>query len=400
MDHVNIFLNWIASLLSHFSLSPHGVKLGATILSTVIIVAGAWVGFLILTRIVAPTLQKIVAKTPVKWDDELLNPGVVASFSELAVSVLLMIQLPDAFAFFPKAVSALVPILQICVVLFATGLVNRLVLAIYKVICDETHLPAQSLKGLRQMVQLIFFIIAAIIVVSILINKSPVIILSGLGASAAVLMLVFKDTILGLVAGVQLTANDMLKPGDWITAPKYGINGTVLDVTLATVKVQNFDMTIVTVPPYLLVSEAFQNWKGMQQSGGRRVMRSLLVDAHSVRFMTQDEKSEFEQEGWAADLSAAEQWVNMSVFRRWLENHIRTLSVCVKGMTAMVRELQPQPDGIPVEIYFFSSRSQWVDYEHVQADLIDYVVASLPRFGLKIYQAPSGADIRSLAGRG
>lgn len=396
MEHINSFLSWTAGVLGKFSLSPYGVRLGATLIAVGAVLLLAVAAHLLLTRVVAPLVQKFVAKTAITWDDELLNPRVVASLSELALSMLLLVFLPDAFCFFPKWKGVVVPVLQVSVVLFAAGFVNRLILAVYKVICDETHLPAQSLKGLRQMVQLVFFVVAGIVVVSILINKSPVIILSGLGASAAVLMLVFKDTLLGLVAGVQLTANDMLKPGDWITAPKYGINGIVLDVNLATVKVQNFDMTIITVPPYLLVSEAFQNWKGMKQSPGRRVQRSLCIDAHSVRFATGEEKSRFGAEKWGKHLDMGQEWVNLSLFRRWLEYHIAHQPGTSTGMTTMVRELQPLPEGIPVEIYFFTTRQEWVAYEHTQADLLDYVVATLPKFGLRLFQAPSGHDIRSL----
>ena len=202
------------------------------------------------------------------------------------------------------------------------------------------------------------------------------------------------------MAGVQLTVNDMLHPGDWITAPRYGVNGVVQEVTLTTVKVQNFDMTIVTIPPYSLVSDAFQNWRGMQSSGGRRIMRSINIDANSVTFMTPGQLSRFSGQPWASRLDLSVRQVNLTVFRHYLEHYISTLASCVSTMTAMVRELQPTSEGIPVEIYFFTSLQEWVSYEHTQADVLDHVIAMVPGFGLRIYQSPSGLDLRAaLAGK-
>lgn len=397
MHQVNTFLEWALSALDSLKLSESALHASATaIVATAVIFVSVAV-YYIFSRVVAKVIHKAVTKTAITWDDILLNPRLIKVFSQLVLVIMLNSMLSDAFELYPSMQKWLNPILAILVVLMSTSFINQIILAAYNVICQETKLPAQSLKGIRQMLQLIIIIIAVIIVVSILIHKSPVIILSGLGASAAVLMLVFKDSILGLVAGVQLTANDMLKPGDWITAPKYGANGTVTDVTLTTVKVQNFDMTIVTIPPYSLVSEAFQNWRGMQLSGGRRICRSLNIDVNSVRFLTKEEGENFVAESWAADINPASgKAVNLSVFRRYLEHHICTLTECAPSMTAMVRELQPTPEGIPVEVYFFTKEKEWVPYEHIQADLIDHIVASMADFGLRIYQAPSGLDLRSL----
>lgn len=374
--------------------NPMG-RLIATLLTAAIVLFIAAGIYMLLTRVFAPAIQKLVKKTTVTWDDELLNPRVVRVFCKLVISIVLLIMLPDALALYPSWERGLNITLEVVVVVLGIATINQGILAVYNVICDETHLPAQSLKGIRQMIQLIFFIIGAIVVISILINRSPVIVLSGLGASAAVLMLVFRDTILGLVAGVQLTVNDMLKPGDWITVSKYGINGTVIDVTLTTVKVQNFDMTIVTIPPYLLVSETFQNWRGMQDSGGRRITRSLTIDTMTIRRLEGDEVLAFKEETWAKGLPA-ERMINITLFRRWLENYLQTLSTTSEDMTCMVRELQPTSEGIPVEIYLFTSRQDWVDYEHLQADLVDYIIASLSRFNLRLYQAPSGYDLQML----
>ncbi len=248
------------------------------------------------------------------------------------------------------------------------------------------------------MLKLIAICVGVIIGISALLDKNPAVILTGLGASAAVLMLVFKDTILGLVAGVQLSVNKMLKTGDWITIPTRNINGIVKHVALTTVKVQNYDNTIVTVPPYALISESFQNWNSMQESGARRVMRSINIDMNTIRFCTPDEMRRYEDNGWLDGMErSGDTEVNLRVFRHYLENylvnHPRIVVNDDKKMFLMIRQLQPTPQGLPIELYFFSSFTAWKPYEYMQADIFDHTIAIIKEFGLKIYQAPSGTDL-------
>lgn len=381
--------------------TPAGVRhFLATMAVAGMVVLVAVAVYYICTRLIAPLVLKFVAKTKAQWDDVLLSPRMVKSLSQLAVIFVLSAMLPDACDYYPSLRLWVAAIMKIMVVTGIVVLLNRIIVAVYNILCSQTELPAKSLLGLREMLQIIVVCIGLIIAVSILVDRSPLIILSGLGASAAVLMLVFKDSILGLVSGVRLTMNDMLRPGDWITAPKYGANGVVLEVTLTTVKVQNFDMTIVTVPPYSLVSDSFQNWRGMRESGGRRIARSFCIDVNSVRFLDAGQTSRYKDEPWTADLDLSRPQVNLSMFRRYLEHHISQMATAVPTMTAMVRELQPTPQGVPVEIYFFTSSQEWVAYEHVQADLLDFVLATVPEFGLRVYQAPSGLDVLALSGGG
>lgn len=398
MTETNIILERLTQWFSIPGMSDGMQRLSATLVTLSLALAVAALVYYLCARVAAPFVLRLVARTKVTWDDLLLNPQVVKALSRLVVVIALSMMLPDACDYYPGLRAWTGVIMRVLVVMFVVLLVNRLIMAVYDIVCSHTNAPARSLTGLREMLQIIVVCIGLIIAVSILVNRSPLIILSGLGASAAVLMLVFKDSILGLVSGVRLTMNDMLRPGDWITAPRYGANGTVLEVTLTTVKVQNFDMTIVTIPPYSLVSDSFQNWRGMQDSSGRRVMRSLNIDANSVRFVEPEALARYAGEEWTADLDLSRRQVNLAVFRRYLEHEIRKASVSVPSMTSMVRELQPTPQGIPVEIYFFTPRQEWVSYEHVQADLLDFVVATLPEFGLRVYQAPSGLDVLSLKG--
>lgn len=235
--------------------------------------------------------------------------------------------------------------------------------------------------------------VVAIIIISILIDKNPGYILTALGASAAVLMLVFKDMIMGLVAGVQLSANDMLRPGDWISMPKYGADGSVLEVTLTTVKVRNWDMTITTIPPYALVSDSFQNWRGMQESGGRRVKRSIYIDMRSISFVPQEQQEEFKEKGWLDNIEREDHIVvNLHVFRNYLEDYLRHHPRVNKDLTIMVRQLQPTVQGLPLELYFFYAGTEWLPYEHLQSEIFEHVFAMLPNFGLRVFQSPMGID--------
>ena len=274
------------------------------------------------------------------------------------------------------------------------------------------------LKGIFQGIKLVSAIIIGILGISLLIGQSPAILISGLGAMAAVLMLVFKDPILGLVAGIQLSANDMLKLGDWLEMPKYGADGAVIDIGLTTVKVRNWDNTITTIPTWSLVSDSFKNWSGMSASGGRRIKRSLNIDTTSIHFLDEREQqrliqarllkpymdsryqeiSEWNQQN-AADHSVLNlrKMTNIGTFRAYLQEYLRNHPRLRKDMTMMVRQLAPDANGLPIEIYCFTSTVVWAEYESIQADIFDHIFAVVDEFGLRIHQSPTGNDIRSLA---
>ncbi|EBO9482266.1 mechanosensitive ion channel [Salmonella enterica] len=282
--------------------------------------------------------------------------------------------------------------------------------------------PAASqlpLKGIFQGIKLIGAIIVGILMISLLIGQSPAILISGLGAMAAVLMLVFKDPILGLVAGIQLSANDMLKLGDWLEMPKYGADGAVIDIGLTTVKVRNWDNTITTIPTWSLVSDSFKNWSGMPASGGRRIKRSINIDATSIHFLDDDEKQRLltaqllkpyltsrhqEIDEWNKQLDAPEsalnhrRMTNIGTFRAYLNEYLRHHPRIRKDMTLMVRQLAPDDHGLPIEIYAFTNTVVWLEYESIQADIFDHIFAVVEEFGLRIHQTPTGSDIRALSG--
>lgn len=256
-----------------------------------------------------------------------------------------------------------------------------------------------AVKGIFQMLKLIVISLGVIVAISILIGKEPVAILTALGASAAILMLVFKDTILGLVASVQLTANKMVHRGDWIVTDRHNINGEVLDVSLTTVKVRNWDNSVSTIPPYALITESFRNYAPMQVSGGRRVERSIYIDMETVRFCTDDELQRLASLGWipSDNPSKSARTVNLTLLRQYLDHFLATHSEVNQSMTYMVRQLDPTQSGLPLQMYFFIRRTAWKEFETIQADIFDHIYAIINEFGVRIFQTPSGHDMRLLS---
>lgn len=393
------FLNRTTELLNGWGVGDSLLHACSTLVTAASILAVAWIIFYVLTRYVIPGIDRLVRHTDAKWDDVLFNPRLLRVVAELICVLLLQATLPESLTFYETLHTVTVLTFRILVVCVIVHLVNRFLLALYELIESSSSGRASSLKGIRQMLQVISVSVGVIIIISILADKNPLTVMTGLGAAATVLMLVFKDSIMGVVAGVQLTLNDMLRPGDWITVPARNINGTVLEVGLTTVKVQNFDMTIVTVPPYSLVSESFQNWRGMTDSRGRRINRAVTIDVDSVGFCPRQTVEQLSREEWWGDLDPKAEHVNLTLFRRYLEHYISRLPELKtnEDMLYMVRELAPTAQGLPLEMYFFTSLTSWKPYEHFMAKVTDHVLASVHRFGLRIYQAPSGRDIAMLA---
>ncbi|BBP63861.1 mechanosensitive ion channel protein MscS [Pseudomonas sp. Cab53] len=302
-------------------------------------------------------------------------------------------------------------------ILFMVLALSALLSALLDVYARTEHARTRSIKGYVQLTKMVLYVFAAIIIVATLIDRSPLLLLSGLGAMSAVILLVYKDTLLSFVASVQLTSNDMLRVGDWIEMPQVGADGDVVDITLHTVKVQNFDKTIVSIPTWRLMSESFKNWRGMQQSGGRRIKRSLFIDASGVRFLHDEEEQRLTQvrlltdyisrkqaelkawneaQGNVAAMSAnRRRMTNLGTFRAYALAYLKSHAEIQPNMTCMVRQLQTTAQGIPLEIYCFTRTTVWADYERIQGDIFDYLLAVMPEFGLNLYQQPSGTDLRS-----
>ena len=347
---------------------------------------------LIFRRLVIPTIRKVTYKTNFQWDEIILNDSMFKDISRLVPPVLLAVLLPIVFIgseFF----DFIMRVNYIYLVVVVCKLICTFLASLYDLSLHHERLKNHSLQSVYQMLKVLVICVALIIVVSILINKNPGYILTALGASAAVLMLVFKDMIVGLVAGVQLSVNDMLRPGDWISMPKYGADGDVVEVSLTTVKVQNWDKTITTIPPYALVSDSFQNWRGMQESGGRRVKRAIYIDMRSIQFCTDEQMQQFEAKGWLDGIERVDGFpVNLHIFRNYLDKYLRTHPRVNQDMIIMVRQLQPTAQGLPLELYFFSDGTSWIPYEHLQSEVFEHLFAMLPTFGLRVFQSPMGID--------
>ncbi|KGA24950.1 mechanosensitive ion channel family protein [Pectobacterium brasiliense] len=373
----------------------------------------------VLKRMVLRSLNKPGKTEGRGWKQALTQHNLFNRLAFLLQGVILNIQV---FVWLPsqsETREALIICSQVWIMVFALLSLFSLLDVLLNVSARTKVASQLPLRGIFQSLKLIATIVISIMVVSLLIGKSPLILISGLGAMAAVLMLVFKDPIMGLVAGIQLSANDMLTLGDWLEMPKYGADGAVIDIGLTTVKVRNWDNTVTTIPTYALVSDSFKNWRSMSESGGRRIKRSINIDTTSVHFMTEDEqarllrskllspyiqnkKSELEQHNAQSDSDLASplngrRLTNLGTFRAYLQVYLRTHSGIHKGMTLMVRQLAPTSEGVPLEIYAFTNTTAWVDYESIQSDIFDHIFAILPEFDLRIHQIPTGHDMRVMA---
>ena len=357
----------------------------------------AYVLDMICRKIVMPGVRKVTAKTQITWDDYLLNDDVLNNVCHLIPPVVVYALIPFAFPHEPALLEFVLKICWIYITVVGMKLVCAFLTSLYTISSEHEKLKNHSMKGFYQMIKLIVICIGSIIIISTLIDKDPIAILTGLGAGTAILMLVFQDTIKGLVAGVQLTANDMLRPGDWITMPKYGADGDVIEVTLTTVKVRNWDKTITTIPPYALVNDSFQNWRGMFDMGGRRVKRSINIDMNTVRFCTEEELAYFKQQPWMEGFEATgKEEVNLYIFRHYVMYYLTHHPKVHQGLIMTVRQLQPTAQGMPIELYFFSANTAWLRYEHLQAEVFDHVLAMLHQFDLKVFQSPTGLDLQKL----
>ena len=335
------------------------------------------------------SMKKLAQHTHYQWDSLLLKRKVVHHLVHTIPGILVYALLPLAFI---RGKGLLLLSQKICAVYIVFALllaINGFILVFLDMYNMRQVNKNRPIKGFMQVLQVLLFFIGGIVIISILIGKSPASLFAGLGASAAILMLVFKDTILGFVAGIQLSANDMLRPGDWITVPGSNANGIVQEITLNTVKIQNFDNTISTIPPYTLVSASFQNWRGMVESGGRRVMKSIFLDLNTIKFCTPDMLNTFRKEiPLLADYKPDEGVTptNSQMFRVYVEKYLTSLPVVNTDLDLIISQLQSTEYGVPIQIYFFSRNKIWKEYERIQSDIFDHFFAMVPKFELKVYQ--------------
>lgn len=391
-DNINKEIEY---LLLNIGVDKNDINWSTNISVFIVILLITYITTKLFRHIVIPTIHKITARTKATWDDYLFNNDMMKAFCRMIPPIMLYTLLPFAFNSKPNILDFLLKASQIYLDISILLLINTFLKSLYEISSEHEKLKNRPLKGIYQMINLISIIIGIIVIISILLDQDPTSILAGLGASAAVLMLIFKDSILGLVAGVQLSANDMLRPGDWITMPKYGADGHVIEVSLTTVKVQNFDKTITTIPPYVLVSDSFQNWRGMREAGGRRIKRFVNIDMNTIHFITDEEKEKLISKG-LIDKNTDNKAVNLALFRNYIMKYLTDHNKINKDFMIMVRQLQPTSEGLPLEIYCFTDTTEWSIYETIQSEIFEYIIAIANDFGIRLFQRPAGTDFKNL----
>ncbi|BEM66314.1 mechanosensitive ion channel family protein [Serratia sp. CY52157] len=406
----------ITRWLEQFGLEFGGVMSLLMVLGLIVLISV--VIHLVLHRVVLAALQRRGQQSQRVWQQAITQYKLFQRVALLLQGVIISIQATLWLQSGSQTQAVIVTAAQVWILAFTLlslfSLLDTL-LALLRQSPISNQLP---LRGIFQGLKLVAAILIGIMIVSLLMGKSPLLLLSGLGAMTAVLMLVFKDPILGLVAGIQLSANDMLKIGDWLEMPKYGADGAVTDIGLTTVKVRNWDNTVTTIPTYALISDSFKNWRSMSESGGRRIKRSLNIDTGSVHFLSEEEQrrlqrnpllhsylnvktqelSQHNQE-IAVDLASplnGRRLTNLGTLRAYLEAYLRAHPRIHQNMTLMVRQLAPTPEGLPLEIYAFTNTTVWAEYESIQADIFDHILAVIDEFGLRVHQTPTGNDMRDM----
>lgn len=367
--------------------------------------------------IIIRIVRRIARRTKSVWDDALLEHKVFNRMAFLIPGIIIYQSIPSTLSEFSHStISMAIKFTNVYIILVFLLVINSFFNAVYAICQDTDYAKYHPVKGFIQVGKIVVFTIGALLILSYFFNQSPWVMLTGLGAFSAVLLLVFKDPILGFVGGIQLSANDMVRQGDWINMPKFGADGTVLEISLTTVKVQNWDNTITTLPTYSLVSESFQNYRGMTESGARRMKRSINIDMASVKFCTPEMLERFRKIDILKDyidLKQAElrqynaknniddsvpvngrRQTNIGIFRAYLDAYLHAHPQVHKEFDLLVRQLQPTSTGIPIEIYAFTTETKWLSYENVQSDIFDHILAIVPEFELDVYQSPSGNDLR------
>ncbi|MCP4612643.1 MAG: mechanosensitive ion channel [Planctomycetes bacterium] len=412
---MDIIKDWLIRL----GLGEETAVFGVRVLAIVIMLGVACIAYIIAKRFLLRVVKSLVERSKTIWDDILLEQKVFNRFSYFAPALVIYWMAPFVLSGSSAAIATLELAAKIYMVIVGLLVFDSFLNAVVDIYRTFEFSQKKPIRGFVQGAKIILFFLGGIFILAMIMGKSPVIVLGGLGAMMAVFMLIFKDSVLGFVAGIQLSANRMIHIGDWIEMPKYGADGSVIDVALTTVKVQNWDKTIATIPTYALISDSFKNWRGMSESGGRRIKRAIYIDMSSVKFCTEEmlqkfkkfkyiseyiEKKveEIKEHNLAAGVDESElvngrHLTNIGTFRAYVAAYLRNHPKIHQEMTFLVRHLEPTPNGLPIQIYVFSNDQAWANYEAIQADIFDHILAVIPKFELRIFQNPTGADLQNLA---
>ena len=416
---LNVFESWLVDQ----GIGAGIAAMAATVTGILVVVILAVIANLVAKRVLLRAVVKLAERTETSWDDVLTERRVFHRLAHIAPALVLYFFAPAVLGADGSATRLVTAGCLLYMVVVIVSVLDGLLNATVDIVRASRFGRGVPLTSFAQVAKLALYGVASIVALSVLIGESPVVLLGGLGVMATLLMLVFQDAILGFVAGIQLSANKMVTPGDWIEMPKYGADGDVLEVALTTVKVQNFDKTITTVPTYALISESFKNWRGMSESGGRRIKRAINIDMSSIRFCDEamlerlskihymsdylaQKRQEIEtwtatHEGEPATSLHPRRLTNIGTFRAYVVAYLRHHPKIHPDLTFLVRQLAPTDHGLPLEIYVFSTDQNWINYEGIQSDIFDHLLAVVPQFGLRVYQHLSDApDTGARLGRG
>ncbi len=413
------FKHYIERWSIDWGMSAQLSQLLADVLVFLLVFILSILAFYITRRILLNVIDQLTRKSKTKWDDRLVENKFFTKLSWFVPGYILWISTPMIFENYPQAIHSiqiLLSIYMVIIMIFAVNAFLNTLVDIYEGYAISKDIP---IKGYVQVVKIFVVLTGVVIIVARLLGYNPMSIIGGMGAFTAILLLVFKDPILGFVGGIQLTANSMLKPGDWIVMPKYQVDGIVVDIALTTVKVQNWDKTISTIPTYSLISDSFKNWRGMEEANARRIKRSFNIDVKSIRFANKEMIERFKKYDYLKEYIVSKEkelqayneknhiddsvlvngrrQTNIGIFRHYLLNYLRNHPDIRQDMTLMVRQLAPTEKGLPLEIYVFSKILDWAAYEAIQADIFDHILSVVPHFDLRVFQNPSGYDFEKLA---
>ena len=401
-------------LLQHFSDSPTYSMIAAL---TLLVVVAGFANFVV-KRLLLQLIRHVLHMAHLGGDGEIITNSVISRLANIIPAMVFTLGIP-LVPVMPEIVTTIIRNVASAFIILMLALAVSSALDVVNILYSRRKdADSKPIKGYLQVLKIVIYLLAAILVIAALLDKSPVILLSGLGAMAAVLMLVFQDTLLSLVASVQVSSNDMVRVGDWIEMPQLNADGDVIDIALHTVKVQNWDKTITTLPTRRLISDPFKNWRGMTESGGRRIKRAIYLDQSSIYFLTDSEKKHLKEfsllkEYLAKKENELEEWnqkieqqdavsvnlrrlTNVGTFRAYVFRYLESRGDIRMDMTRLVRQLSPEPQGLPLEIYCFTATTAWAEYEGIQSDIFDHLYAIMPEFGLRAYQQPSGHDLQKI----
>ena len=383
MDTIKIYVEELIRLCGISGSAVPIVRHALLVLVTVLL---AWMAGVLCRRIFVPLIHKLTSRTNNQWDEVLLNDNVLVTACRIIPAIVIWQLLPLVFYQYPAVREVLTRFTAIYIVVMSVRLFITFLTSVTQLELSRSSSVRQYINTFCGVIKILVIFLAVIIVVAILFDKNPMSLIAGLGATSAILMLVFKDTIEGLVAGIRLTSNDMVKKGDWITVPSTPADGIVEEISLTTVKVRNFDNTTVTVPPLTLVNGSFQNWRSMQRGAGRRVKRLLFVDFRSVKILTDEQKNVLAVNGYFTTEELKGEVINVALFRTYIEKYLSSRKEVNEKMTLIVRQMEATQCGLPLEVLFFIKNDKKINYEHALADIIEHIYAYTNTFGLTIYQ--------------